>query len=153
MSRTWRNRHAVPKGFKVRDGIPWAAYDSEGNEYYFDSYTHTEVKYRRFSPNLWTWVVLSIQPHFRNGKLLTFLQERFLTPQDILRNLGEVGIVKKQKSGVSSVRDDIVLEYATRCPKTFGMKFPKKRKLVVGDHGKAHFWKNLSFGRSNSKET
>lgn len=55
MSRTWRNRHAIPKGFRVRDGIPWAAYDSEGNEYYFDSYTHTEVKFRRFSPNLWTW--------------------------------------------------------------------------------------------------
>lgn len=46
MSRTWRNRHAVPKGFKVRDGKGWCAYDSNNIEYAFDSYTHNHVYYR-----------------------------------------------------------------------------------------------------------
>lgn len=55
MSRTFRNRHSAPKGFKVRDGIPWKVFDSYGNEYYLGDSTRTEIKQIKFYSNNWTF--------------------------------------------------------------------------------------------------
>lgn len=47
MSRTYRNRHSVPKGLKVRDGDS-GVYDSHNNLYYLDTHNHTEVIVRYY---------------------------------------------------------------------------------------------------------
>lgn len=73
MSRTWRNRHAVPKGYKMREGCDWAIYDSEGRECYFDSDSRTEIVWRYpFVFNSY-WGNTIIEPTvLENWKLETF---------------------------------------------------------------------------------
>lgn len=57
MSRTFRNRHSVPKGMKVRDGCGNVCYDSNGKRYWTNGdYTGANVSWRVWFPDVeWLW--------------------------------------------------------------------------------------------------
>lgn len=77
MSRTWRNRHAVPKGYKVRDGSNDVVYDSDGEECYTDSHAHTVVHWRHPVVFYSYWGFSIISPNIlENWKIETFQGRR-----------------------------------------------------------------------------
>jgi len=99
MSKTWRNRHAVPKGLKVRDGIGWAAFDSEGRQYYFDTRTHIDIVYRRpvvFNPY---WGFTIIKPSiFERWKMEMFSNTKVAVEKRYVKKFRKSQYSKESKS-------------------------------------------------------